>query len=139
MLMNDTYHLSDDLNDLISHVENVLGTGITLRRQENIPEQGVLIDDYTYGNGKNLILFSGSELGMLKDFVIAKNCLVLLYRGIAAQKGEYKVLSFNYGSAVLGMKQIYLDILKDENTRDLELSRKKKMIFPLFILFRNTL
>jgi hypothetical protein len=64
--MSDMYHLSDDLNYLISHLENVLGTGITLRRQENIPEQGVLIDDYTYGNRKDLILFPGSELDMLK-------------------------------------------------------------------------
>jgi hypothetical protein len=137
--MSGTYNLSDELNDLITHVEKVLGTGITLRRQDNTPEEGVLIDDYTYGNGKNLIVFSSNDLGMLKDFVIAKNCLTLLYKGIASRKGEYKVLSFNYESASLGMKQIYLDILKDENTRALELSQKKKMLFSLYLLFRNTI
>jgi hypothetical protein len=136
--MSSSYNLSDELNELINHVENVLGTGITLRRQDNTPEHGVLIDDYTYGNGKNIIVFSSNDLGMLKDFVIAINCLSLLYKGIAANKGEYKVLSFNYESACFGMKQIYLDILKDENTRTLELSQKKKMLFQLYLLFRNT-
>jgi hypothetical protein len=137
--MTGDYTLSDDLNRLISHVEGVLGTGVILLRQDNIPEHGILIDDYTYGNGKNMILFSSSELGMLKDFVIAKNCFELLYKGIAAQKGQYQVLSFDQRSATHGMKQIYLDILKDENTRMLDISQKKKMLFSLYLLFRNAL
>jgi hypothetical protein len=132
------YNLSDELNNLLAHVETVLGTGIILRRQDNVPEQGVLIDDYTFGSGKNMIIFSSSDLGLLKDYSIAKNCLVLLYKGVAAQKGSYQVLSFDKTSAVLGMKQIYLDILKDETTRGLEISAKKKVICSLYHLFRNT-
>ena len=133
-----SYNLSDDLNNLIAHVETVLGTGITLRRQDNVPEEGVLIDDYTFGSGKNMIIFSSSELGLLKDYSIAKNCLVLLYKGVAAQKGTYQVLSFDRTTAVTGMKQIYLDILKDEATRGLEMAEKKKVMCSLYHLFRNT-
>ncbi|HVP93821.1 MAG TPA: hypothetical protein VMS89_01470 [Methanoregulaceae archaeon] len=136
--MSSQYNLSDDLNNLIAHVETVLGTGIVLRRQDNVPEQGVLIDDYTFGSGKNLIIFSSGDLGMLKDYSIAKNCLILLYKGVAVQKGTYQVLSFDRATAVSGMKQIYLDILKDENTRVLAISEKKKMICSLYQLFRNT-
>jgi hypothetical protein len=137
--MNSQYTLSDELNDLVAHVETVLGTGVVLRRQDDVPEQGVLIDDYTYGSGKNLIIFSSSDLGMLKDYSIAKNCLVLLYKGTAAMKGTYRVLSFDKETALAGMNQIYLDILKDENTRGLELSEKRTMICSLYYLFRDTL
>ena len=133
-----TYTLSEDLNSLIAHVEKVLGTGIILRRQDNVPEQGVLIDDYTFGSGKNMIIFSSGDLGLLKDYSIAKNCLVLLYKGVAAQKGTYQVLSFDRDTAVIGMKQIYLDILKDEATRGLDIAEKKKVICSLYHLFRNT-
>ena len=137
--MSSHYNLSDDLTGLIAHVETVLGTGIILRRQDDVPEQGILIDDYTFGSGKNMIIFSSSDLGLLKDYSIAKNCLILLYKGVAAQKGTYQVLSFDKATAISGMKQIYFDILKDENTRGLEISEKKEMISSLYQLFRNTI
>lgn len=137
--MSSPYNLSDELTELIAHVEDLLGIGITLRRQDNIPDQGLLVDDYTYGTGKNLILFSSNELGMLKDFVITKNCIELLFKGIAAGKNELLVLSFDEKSAGEGMKQVYFDVLKDENTRGLEIIQRKKLLFYLFLLFRNTL
>ncbi len=137
--MSSPYNLSDELTELIGHIEDLLGIGITLRRQDNIPEQGLLVDDYTYGTGKNLVLFSSNELGMLKDFVITKNCIELLFKGIASGKGELQVLSFDDVSALEGMKQVYFDVLKDENTRDLEIAQRKKLLFHLFLLFRNTL
>jgi hypothetical protein len=137
--MSSPYNLSDELTELLAHVEDLLGIGITLRRQDNIPDQGLLVDDYTYGTGKNLILFSSNELGMLKDFVITKNCIELLFKGIAAGKNELQVLSFDERSAAEGMKQVYFDVLKDENTRGLEIAQRKKMLFHLFLLFRNTL
>ncbi len=137
--MSSPYNLSDELTELIAHVEEQLGTGITLRRQDDIPDQGILIDDYTYGTGKNLILFSSNELGLLKDFVITKNCIELLFKGIAAGKGELQVLSFDQVSAGEGMKQVYFDVLKDENTRILDIPQRKKLLFYLYSLFRNTL
>jgi len=137
--MSSTYNLSDELTELLAHAEELLGIRITLKRQDDIPDQGILIDDYTYGTGNNMILFSSSELGMLKDFVITKNCIELIFKGIAAKNGGFKVLSFDEVSAGEGMKQIYLDVLKDENTRELEITQRKKLLFHLFLLFRNTL
>lgn len=137
--MSSPYNLSDELTELIGHIEDLLGITITLHRQDNIPDQGLLVDDYTYGTGKNLILFSSNELGMLKDFVITKNCIELLFKGIASGKDRLHVLSFDDVSASEGMKQVYFDVLKDENTRGLEIAERKKMLFHLFLLFRNTL
>ena len=76
---------------------------------------------------------------MLKDFVITKNCIELLFKGIASGKGELQVLSFDETSATEGMRQVYFDVLKDENTRGLEIAQRKKLLFQLFLLFRNTL
>jgi hypothetical protein len=42
-----------------------------------------------------MIIVSSGDLGLLKDYSIAKNCLVLLCKGVAARKGTYKVLSFD--------------------------------------------
>ena len=137
--MIHSYNLSDELTELIGFTEDLLGISITLRRQDNIPDQGVLIDDYTYGSGSNLILFSTNELGMLKDFVITKNCMELILKGVAVSKNDYRVLSFNRKSALEGMKQVYLDVLKDETTRSLDISRRKAMLFYLFLSIRNTL
>jgi hypothetical protein len=137
--MSSPYNLSDELTELIGHIEDLLGIAVTLRRQDNIPDQGLLVDDYTYGTGKNLILFSSNELGMLKDFVITKNCIELLFKGIASGRGKLQVLSFDDISASEGMKQVYFDVLKDENTRGLEIAQRKKLLFHLFLLFRNTL
>ena len=137
--MSSPYNLSDGLTEWIAHVEEQLGTGITLRRQDDIPDEGILIDDYTYGTGKNLILFSSNELGLLKDFVITKNCIELLFKGIAAGKGNFQALSFDQVSAGEGMKQVYFDVLKDENTRILDIPQRKKLLFYLYSLFRNTL
>ena len=35
------------------------------------------------------------------------------------------------------MKQVYFDVLKDENTRGLEIAQRKKLLFYLFLLFQE--
>ena len=134
-----SYNLSPELRDLIDLTKEMLDTEIYLHRRTDVPSEGLLIDDYTFRTGKNVIAFSSSQLGMLKDFVIAKQCLTLLFRGIAAKNDRYKVLSFEDKTALAGAHQIYLETLKDENTRKMEMWRKKQLIFELFLLFHETL
>lgn len=134
-----SYNLSPELCDLLDLAREMLDTEIFLHRRTDVPTQGLLIDDYTFRTGKNVIAFSSSQLGMLKDFVIAKQCLILLARGIAAKNNRYRVLSFENSTALAGARQIYLDTLKDENTRKMEMWRKKQLIFELFLLFHETL
>lgn len=134
-----SYNLSPELQNIIDVTNELLDTEIFLHRRNDVPIQGLLIDDYTLQTGKNVIAFSSSQLGMLKDFVIAKQCFTLLFRGIAAKNDSYKVLSFEKEGALAAARQIYLDTLKDENTRKMELWRKKQLIFELFLLFHETL
>jgi len=134
-----SYNLSPELSEIISYTEEELGIEILLHRRTDVPAQGLLVDDYTYETGKNVIVFSSSQLGMLKDFTIAKQCLTLLFRGIASRNAKYRVLSFDYDPALTAARQIYLDTLKDENTRDMEIWRKKQLIFELYLLFHETL
>jgi hypothetical protein len=49
------------------------------------------------------------------------------------------VLSYEPDGIAIGMEQIYLDLLKDARTRELSLSRKKKIPFYLYKLFHDTL
>lgn len=134
-----SYNLSPELRDLLDLAGEMLDTEIFLHRRTDVPTQGLLIDDYTFRTGKNVIAFSSSQLGTLKDFVIAKQCLILLARGIAAKNNRYRVLSFENSTALAGARQIYLDTLKDENTRKMEMWRKKQLIFELYLLFHETL
>jgi hypothetical protein len=137
--MTYQYNLSPPLKALLEFTESALDTEILLSRRMDVPPHGLLVDDYTFATGKNIIAFPGSTLGMLKDFIIAKNCVHLLFRGMAAKKGQYRVLSFTQESAIRGADQIYLDTLKDENTRNMEIWRKKQLIFYLYMLFHETL
>lgn len=137
--MNQSYNLSPVLRTLIEFAERELQTEIVLHRRTDVPPQGLMIDDYTFGTGKNVIAFSSAQLGMLKDYTIARFCLQLLIKGMASKRQEYKVLSFSEDTAVTAAKQIYLDILKDECTRNLEVWRKKQLVFLLYVLLHETM
>lgn len=130
---------SPQLLNLIHFAERSLDTEIVLHRQPDCPPCGILVDTYTYETEKNVIVFPAAFLGLLKDFVIAFNVTRLLIRGTASRSGIYQVLSYEPDGAALGMEQIYLDLLKDERTRQLSLARKKKIPFYLYKLFHDSL
>jgi hypothetical protein len=132
------YHLSPDLRELIQVTEGLLDSEITLSRKDDAPFQGILIDRYRYETDHTLLIFPSSVRGLLKDYIIAKRCLELLFLGIAEKRGELLVLSFDRGTATTGMKQVYFDVLKDENTRVLPIEKRRRLLFYLFSLFRDT-
>jgi hypothetical protein len=135
--MNQSYNLSPVLREFLEEAEKILGIEIQLVRRPDVPPEGFLVDDYMYGTGKNIIAFSSALLGTLKDYTICRNCIELLIRGCAARRGNFKVLSFSNESALAGCRQIYLDILKDEGTRNLPVSQKKQLVFLLFMLLHE--
>ena len=135
--MNQEYNLSPVLRELLEFAESTLGTEIQLMRRTDVPPQGVLIDDFTYGTGRHMIAFSGSQLGMLKDYTICRHCLELLSKGCAARNNEFRVISFSYERALPACRQIYLDVLKDETTRNIAVWRKKQLVFLLYMLFHE--
>ena len=135
--MNQSYNLSPVLRELLEKTESMLGTEVQLVRRPDVPPEGLLVDEYMYGTGKNVIAFSSALLGTLKDYTICRNCIELLARGCAARRGNLKVLSFSKESALAGCRQIYLDILKDEATRNLPVSQKKQLVFLLFMLLHE--
>ncbi len=137
--MQPSYNLSPDLRLLLHKTAETLGVEVILHRQNDAPRYGILVDEYTYGSGKNVIVFPSSVLGMLKDYIIAENCYRLLFNGMGTKAGRFKVLSFSKRHAAIALQQIYLDILKDEKTRNMDLWRKKKLLFYLYILFLETL
>ncbi len=137
--MENKYEISSSLQSLLDHVEDQLNTKIYLQRKGEAPKKGLLLDQYSFQSGRNVIVFNNQQIGMLKDFVIAQNAIKLLLKGIAAQGAGYRVLSFDGKSATLGMEQIYLDVLKDEKTRHLDFWIKKKLMFYLYMLFHETL
>lgn len=137
--MQERYEISSSLKELIEHAENVLDFEIHLQRQPDCPHKGLILDKYSFDSPRNVLVFSPQQIGMLKDFVIGHNCIRLLLRGTAHGHGNFKVLSFNEECATLGMEQIYLDILKDEKTRHLDLAMKKKLMFYLYLLFHETI
>ncbi|MCQ8893988.1 MAG: hypothetical protein NQU46_05090 [Methanolinea sp.] len=133
--MNQTFNISPPLRDLLAYTQELLGTEVQLVRRTDVPPHGLLIDDVTYGTGKNVIAFSSALLGTLKDYTICRNCLELLARGCASRRGNYKVIAFSRESALAGCRQIYLDVLKDEGTRNLSVWQKKQLVFLLYMLF----
>lgn len=135
--MITSYNLSPVLRELLEFTERTLGIEIQLVRRTDVPPQGLLIDEYTYGKEKNVIAFSSALLGTLKDYTICRNCIELLARGCAARRGNYRLLSFTRESALSGCRQIYLDILKDEGTRNIPVWRKKQLVFLLYMLFHE--
>lgn len=136
--MQDRYEISSSLKDLIEHAETILESEIHLQRQPNCPPKGMVLDKYSFDSPRNVLVFSPQQIGMLKDFVIGHNCARMLFKGAAYKQGKFQVLSFDESCATLGMEQIYLDILKDEKTRHLDLSMKKKLMFYLYLLFHET-
>ena len=133
--MENKYEISSSLQSLLDHVEDVLDIQINLNRKQDAPRKGLLLDGYMNKGERTVIVFSNQQIGMLKDFVIAQNAIRLLLKGIAIKNNAYRVLTFTPESATHGMGQIYLDILKDEKTRNMEFWIKKKLMFHLYILF----
>ena len=64
-----------------------------------------------------------------------------MIKGAAAKKGEYKVCSYTEDSVAIGLRQIYLDALKDEvNKKDkLPVQKLIQMLFILFTHFNDDL
>jgi len=137
--MTTSHNSSPALDTLVSHIGDILGTEIVVHRETDAPAHGILLDTYSYDTNKNVIVFSSAQLGLLKDFVIAQNSVRLLLRGIAHRRGSYRVLSYDAGTAGIGMNQIYLDTLKDEKTRNLGVWQKKKLMYYLYMLFHESI
>ncbi len=128
--------LSKPIRRFLQHTEETLDTEISLLRQPDAEPGGTLVDQYTYDIDQNVIIFPAQYVGLLKDFVIAKQCTHLMMKGAAAKKGKYLVCSYNEESVYKGMRQIYLDALKDEAKKENKLP-VKKLIQMLFILFSH--
>jgi len=137
--MENRYEISSSLQSLLDHVEHILDIQINLMRKQDTPRKGLLLDAYTYEGSRTVIAFSNQQIGMLKDFVIAQNAVRLLLKGVAVKQNAYRVLTFTPESAIHGMEQIYLDVLKDEKTRHMDFWMKKKLMFHLYLLFYGTI
>jgi len=128
--------LSKPIRRFLSHTEETLDTEISLLRQPEAEPGGTLVDVYTYDIEHNVIIFPAQYVGLLKDFIIAKHCTHLLMKGAAAKKAKYLVCSYNEDSVYRGMRQIYIDALKDEAKKENKLP-VQKLIQMLFILFTH--
>jgi hypothetical protein len=128
--------LSKPIRRFIVHTEETLDTEISLLRQPEADPGGTLVDKYTYDIDQNVIIFPAQYVGLLKDFIIAKQCTHLLIKGAAAKKGRYEVCSYTEDSVYRGMRQIYLDALKDEVKKADKLP-VQKLIQMLLILFSH--
>jgi hypothetical protein len=128
--------LSKPIRRLISQTEGMLDTEISLLRQPDIEPGGTLVDVYTYDIEKNIIIFPAQYIGLLKDFIIAKHCTNLLIKGAAHKKTKYLVCSYTQDTVSKGLRQIYLDALKDEAKKENKLP-VHKLIQMLFILFTH--
>ena len=108
--------LSKPIRRFLKQTEEMLDTEITLLRKPDAEPGGTLVDVFTYDMEKNVnvIIFPAQYIGLLKDFIIAKHCTHLLIKGAAFKKSKYKVCSFTEDSVYRGMRQIYIDALKDE-------------------------
>lgn len=137
--MNAEYSLSEPVRCLLQEAEGLLETSIIVKRQRDVPRTGYLVDEYLLGSDRNIILFPEDTLGTLKDFIIAKHTIRLLLLGITGRNGTGRVLAFDASSATRGMEQIYLDSLRDEQTRGLSLPEKKEIIPEMYFLFHQKL
>lgn len=70
----------------ISYAAKLLKTKIAIGRDKNAPLAGNPIDRSTYAVDNDCIAFPAHYIGLLKDFIIAGQCLNLLIKGAAAQK-----------------------------------------------------
>jgi hypothetical protein len=128
--------LSKPIRRFLHHTEETLDTEISLLRQPEAEPGGTLVDIYTYDIERNVIIFPAQYVGLLKDFIIAKHCTNLLIKGAAAKKARYLVCSYTEESVYKGMRQIYIDALKDEAKKENKLP-VQKLIQMLFILFSH--
>jgi len=135
--MKTNMPLTKPIRRFIAETEHMLDTEITLLRKPEADPEGTLLDIYTYKNlDKNIIIFPASYIGLMKDFVIAKQCTTLRIRGAAAKTSGYNVLSYDQESVAHGLRQIYLDALKDEAKKEKKLP-VRKLIEMLFILYKQ--
>ncbi|NMB77878.1 MAG: hypothetical protein GYA23_02145 [Methanomicrobiales archaeon] len=128
--------LSKPIRRFLQHTEETLDTEISLLRQPDADPGGTLVDKYTYDIDRNVIIFPAQYVGLLKDFIIAKHCTHLMMKGAAAKKAKFLVCSYNETSVYNGMRQIYIDALKDEAKKEKKLP-VNKLIQLLFILFTH--
>ncbi|MFA4877707.1 MAG: hypothetical protein WC586_09860 [Methanoregula sp.] len=128
--------LSKPIRRFLHHTEETLDTEISLLRQPEADPGGTLVDIYTYDIERNVIIFPAQYVGLLKDFIIAKQCTNLLMKGAAAKKSRYLVCSYTEESVYKGMRQVYIDALKDEAKKEKKLP-VQKLIQMLFILFSH--
>ncbi|HOV67219.1 MAG TPA: hypothetical protein PLI31_02540, partial [Methanoregulaceae archaeon] len=108
---------------------------------KDAPYRGVLVDPYTHATDVPVIVASTNYLGMLRDFVIARHVVALLLRGAAAERGDLRVLSYDQDSLARGMRQIYLDILKEDSVRGKRIETRKllQILFELYRYFHEGL
>ena len=128
--------LSKPIRRFLHHTEETLDTEISLLRQPEAEPGGTLVDIYTYDVERNVIIFPAQYVGLLKDFIIAKHCTNLLIKGAAAKKAKYLVCSYTEDSVYRGMRQVYIDALKDEAKKENKLP-VKKLIQMLFLLYSH--
>jgi hypothetical protein len=128
--------LSKPIRHFLNTTEELLDTQVSLLREPDADPGGALVDCYTYDIDHNVIIFPAQYIGLLKDFVIAKQCTHLMIKGAAAKKGEYRVCSYTEDSVSRGLRQIYIDALKDEVKKVNKLP-VRKLIQMLFILFSH--
>jgi hypothetical protein len=126
--------LSRPIRLLVDQTEHMLDTEISLLRNSEADPHGTLVDVYTYNVEKNSIVFPAHYLGLLKDFIIARQCIHLLIKGAAVKKSRYLVCSFSGDSVYRGIHQIYIDALKDEAKKEKKLP-VGKLIRMLNILY----
>ncbi len=137
--MKTNMPLSKPIRETIAHAEGLLGTEISVMRKPEAVPGGTLIDTYTYDVDKNIIVFPAQNIGLLKDFLIAKHCVALLIKGAAAKKSSYRVCSFNQETVNRGMRQIYLDALKDEakKAKKLPVQKLLDMLVMIYMQFHE--
>jgi len=129
--------LTKPIRRFIAETERMLDTEVTLLRKPEAAPGGTLLDIYTYNNlDKNIIIFPANYIGLLKDFVIARQCTLLRVRGAAAKTGGYRILSYTPDTVYAGIRQVYLDALKDEAKKEKKLP-VDKLLGMLFILYRQ--
>jgi len=139
--MIGTVPIAKPVRKFVNHAEELLGTEIVIARDREAPLAGTLVDKFTYPVENDYIVFPAHYVGLIKDFIIAKQPFTLLVKGAAAKKGEYRVLSFTEDSVYNGLRQIYFDALKDEAKKEKKLPVNKliEMLFLLYLHFHEDL
>jgi len=139
--MIGTVPIAKPVRKFVNHAEELLGTEIVIARDREAPLAGTLVDKFTYPVENDYIVFPAHYVGLIKDFIIAKQTFTLLVKGAAAKKGEYRVLSFTEDSVYNGLRQIYFDALKDEAKKEKKLPVNKliEMLFLLYLHFHEDL